>query len=152
VPVQSGTYRTIVNAIVNAIDADVRDHVGKERPGQEGGTEKLKMIPREELSQKMVLQMQTKMKLTDDQINDAFAAVMLAWERGSHCHIHVNPGAKPETYDYDADGKDFGLCVAEVDPEMTGRLQQYIEAGMKKYVLFSSVHASLLVALPGKGA
>ena len=112
---------------------------------------KLKKITREELSEKMVLKMRTVLKLDDDQINAAFGAVMLAWERGSHCQIHCNPGTRPETYDFE-NADVFALCVHETDANMDAALEGYIAAGMTKFVLFSSTHASLLVALAGKHA
>ena len=151
VPAQRTTYKEIINAT----EAEVHDQLKKEpflplRPKeQEGSVEKLKRITPDQLGKKMVLKMRMELKLTDDQINAAFAEVMTAWQRGSHCHIHANPGAKPETRDY-AEASDFAICVFRTDPKLVLGLEQYVAADMKKFVLFSSTHASMLVAMPGK--
>jgi hypothetical protein len=103
-----------------------------------------------QVAEKMVLMMKSDLRLDDDQINAAFAAVMQAWTRAPYCHVHFDSAGTGRVCEI-LDAETFvNAHVAATDENLLDGLKQYESAGMTKYVLYSSPHASMLWAAPGR--
>jgi len=111
----------------------------------------MKKLTHEQYAMKMVTGMRSELRLSDKQTCAAVIAMTQALERVSHCRVHSDGDAEPKVYEY-TDAKEFARCVAEVDQHLLVGLAQYESAGMRKFALFSSPHASILSALPGRDA
>jgi hypothetical protein len=111
----------------------------------------MKKLTHEQYAMKMVTKMRSDLRLSDEQINAAINAMTQALERVSHCHVHVDDGAEPKVYEL-PDARAFAQSVAAVDQHLLVGLAQYETRGMRKFALFSSAHASMLSALPGRDA
>lgn len=111
---------------------------------------KVKTMTQKQLAERIVAKLRSDLELDDNQICAALAAAAQALSRMPYCHIH-----------FDSDGS-YAVCevldaetfahehVGAIDKGMLNGLKQYEAAGMTKYVLFSSPHASMLSALPGR--
>jgi hypothetical protein len=110
----------------------------------------LKTMTPHQLAEKMVLRMKSDLRLDDDQINAASVAVMQAWTRVPYCHVHFDNAGTGRVYEI-LDTETFVMQhVAATDENLLDGLEQYESAGMTKFVLYSSPHASMLWAAAGR--
>jgi hypothetical protein len=97
----------------------------------------------------MVTQMQDNLLLSEEQICAGFYAAVKALDRANWCHIYFGDGVEPMVVEF-ADKEAFARSVSATDANLLVGLAQYEAAHQKKFALFSSPHASVLSALPGK--
>jgi hypothetical protein len=108
----------------------------------------MKHLTREQLSEKVMAQMEHSLKLSDEEITVAIVATGIAFTTGSYVHVHFVADGMPQVYEMHS-AKEFARHVADVDENLIAGLRIYETAGMKKYAIYSSPHASILWALPG---
>jgi hypothetical protein len=109
----------------------------------------MNLMTREQLSEKVMAQMEHNLKLSDEEITVAIVATGVAFSAGHYVHVFFPGGDElPQVYEMHS-AKEFARHVAGVDEDLIAGLRLYETAGMKKYALYSSPHASILWALPG---
>lgn len=106
----------------------------------------MRKLTKDEFEEKMYRELSERLRLSDRQIERAWAAVIETWTQSPFCHADFGTEGYGRVYEV-PDADTFAQeHVAAVDKNLLGGLEQYANEGSTHYVLFSSPFASVLWA------